>query len=140
MDTTKPSSPSTLTSPYSSPFACTPDAFSARLQSNEAPLVIDVRKNDPYLASDYTLPGAMRRDPLQVEAWADTLPAAASVMVYCVYGHEVGMNTMLALRTRGINANFLEGGIEAWREQGLPLAAKASQRTDALGDACTPQN
>lgn len=101
--------------------------MSARLLSNEAPLVIDVRKNDPYLASDYTLPGAMRRDPLQVEAWTDTLPKTASVMVYCVYGHEVSMNTMLTLRAKGVNANFLEGGIEAWREQGLPLAPKASQ-------------
>ena len=129
MDTTKPSSPSSLTSPYSSPFACTPDALSTRLLSNEAPLLIDVRKNDPYLASDYTLPGAMRRDPFQVDTWADTLPAASSVMVYCVHGHEVGMNTMLALRVRGINASFLEGGIEAWREQGLPLVPKASQHT-----------
>lgn len=127
MDTTKPSSSSSLTSPYASPFACTPDALSARLESSEALLVVDVRKNDPYLVSDYTLPGAMRRDPLEVEAWSATLPAATSVMVYCVYGHEVGMNTMLALRARGINASFLEGGIEAWRAQGLPLAPKASQ-------------
>lgn len=124
MDTTK--SPS-FSSPYSSPFACTPDALSARLLSNEAPLVIDVRKNEPYLASVYTLPGAMRRDPLQVETWANTLPAAASVLVYCVYGHEVGMHTMQALRARGFDASFLEGGIEAWREQGLPLASKASR-------------
>ena len=133
MDTTKASSASftssipSLASPNASAFACTPDALSVQLQSSEAPLVIDVRKNDPYLASAYTLPGALRRDPLQVETWADTLPAAASVMVYCVYGHEVGMNIMLALRARGIHACFLEGGVEAWREQGLPLAAKASQ-------------
>lgn len=129
MDTTKPYSPSSVSSPYSSPFACTPDALSARLRIDDAPLVIDVRKNDPYLASGYTLPGAMRRDPLQVETWVQTLPAAASIMVYCVYGHEVGMNTMLALRAHGIAANFLEGGIEAWREQGLPLAPKASQHS-----------
>lgn len=127
MDTTKPYSPSSVSSPYSSLFACAPDALSARLRSDDAPLVIDVRKNDPYLASGYTLPGAIRRDPLQVETWGQTLPAVTSVMVYCVYGHEVGMNTMLALRAHGIAANFLEGGIEAWREQGLPLAPKASQ-------------
>ena len=126
MDTTKPSS---FSSPYSSPFACTPDALSVRLLSKEAPVVIDVRKNDSYLASDYTLPSAMRRDPLQVVTWADTLPTAASVIVYCVHGHEVGMNTMRALRAKGIDASFLEGGIEAWRKQGLPLAAKASQHS-----------
>lgn len=124
MDTTKLPS---VSSPYSSPFACTPDTLSARLRSDDAPLVIDVRKNDPYLDSAYTLPGALRRDPLQVETWVRTLPVAASVMVYCVYGHEVSMNTMLVLRAHGIEASFLEGGIEAWREQGLPLIAKASQ-------------
>jgi rhodanese-related sulfurtransferase len=127
MDTTKPTSTTSSASRYASPFVCTPDVLFSRILSNEAPLVIDVRKNVPYLASYYTLPGAMRRDPLQVGVWAGTLPAVASVVVYCVYGHEVSMNTMWALRARGINASFMEGGVEAWREQGLPLATKASQ-------------
>ena len=104
--------------------AFSPAGLAAQLSFRTAPLVVDVRKHDAFMASPATLPGALRRDPLQVDAWASTLPAAASVLVYCVHGHEVSQNTTAALRQRGINAHFLQGGIEAWREQGLPVVAK----------------
>jgi superoxide dismutase, Fe-Mn family len=117
MDTTKPSD-----------FSTSPAVLAAQLQSDTAPLIIDVRKNDPFLSSEFTLPGALRRDPLQVAAWANELPASLSVLVYCVYGHEVGLNTMKALRERGINATFLHGGFEGWREAGLPLQKKSIEK------------
>jgi rhodanese-related sulfurtransferase len=123
MDTTKPSSHS---SSSSSSFSCPPAGLAAQWDANDRPLLIDVRKNEAFIASEHTLPGALRRDPLQLETWAGTLPAATAVLVYCVHGHEVSQNTMAALRQRGRNACFLEGGIEAWREQGLPLMAKAA--------------
>ena len=117
MDTTQPSS-------HSSSFSCSPGALAALSGAPDAPLLIDVRKNEAFAASDHTLTGALRRDPLQVDTWASTLPPATSVLVYCVHGHEVSQNTMQTLRQRGIQANFLEGGIDAWRAQGLPLSAK----------------
>ncbi len=136
MDTTKPSSSvashaaATATpDPYASPYACPPSELFAKLQSADVPVVIDVRKNDPFLASAYTLQGALRRDPLKVDRWANALPRGSSVLVYCVYGHEVGMNTMAALRERGFDAHFLQGGIEAWRQQGWPLADKTAGST-----------
>ncbi len=113
MDTTKPSS-----------FSVSPSVLARALDGLRPPLLIDVRKNQAFAASASTLLGALRRDPLEVAQWARTLPPAASVVVYCIHGHEVGVNTMQALRDQGIEATFLEGGIEAWREQGLPVVAK----------------
>ncbi|MDO8448668.1 MAG: chromate resistance protein [Rhodoferax sp.] len=113
MDTTKPPS-----------YSISPTALAAQLRGPVAPLVVDVRKNEAFDASAYLLPGALRRDPLQVAQWAATLPVVASVLVYCIHGHEVSQGTVTALRQRGINASFLQGGIEAWREQTLPLVAK----------------
>lgn len=115
MDTTKPSD-----------FSTSPAALAAQLQSDAAPLVIDVRKNEPFLSSEYTLPGALRRDPLQVADWVNDLPKSQSVLVYCVYGHEVGLNTMTALRQHGRNATYLLGGIEDWKIASLPLNKKAT--------------
>ncbi len=123
MDTLNPTSFSTANAAVHSR---TPAELAAQLGTRDAPLLIDVRKNDAFAASQYTLPGALRRDPLQLDAWAGTLPAASSVLVYCVHGLEVGRNCMTALRQRGIDAFFLQGGIEAWRELGQPLAAKAA--------------
>lgn len=123
MDTTKPSAFSS-----SNPVdpACTPAELNAQLASSEAPLLIDVRKNEAFAASPATLPGALRRDPLQVAAWAATLPAAGAVLVYCVHGHEVSQGVQRVLQQKGISAHFLQGGIEAWREAGLPLGIKPS--------------
>jgi rhodanese-related sulfurtransferase len=108
MDTTKP--------PV---FSCSPAELSARLSSADAPLLIDVRKTEAYLASPHTLPGALRRDPCEVETWAATLPPATQVVVACVHGHEVSQTVMAALRSRGVNAVFLQGGVEAWRAQAV---------------------
>ncbi len=113
MDTTKPSI-----------FSRTPAELWALWPTHDAPLVIDVRKTEAFLASPFSLPGALRRDPLQVSTWVTSLPTARTVLVYCVHGHEVSQATAQTLREHRVNACFLQGGIEAWREQDLPLATK----------------
>ncbi len=113
MDTTKPSS-----------FSVSPSVLARALDGVNPPLLVDVRKNQAFAGSAYTLHGALRRDPLEVAQWARVLPPCASVVVYCIHGHEVGVSNMQALREQGVEAMYLEGGIEAWREQGLPVVAK----------------
>jgi rhodanese-related sulfurtransferase len=104
--------------------ACSPADLAAQSPASDAPLLIDVRKHGAFIDADSTLPSALRRDPLQLDAWVNTLPAARAVCVYCVHGHEVSQGVARALRAQGRAARFLVGGIEAWRAQGLPLSAK----------------
>jgi rhodanese-related sulfurtransferase len=104
--------------------ACSSADLAAQSLANDAPLLIDVRKHEAFIDASSTLPGALRRDPLQLDAWVNTLPAARAVCVYCVHGHEVSQGVAKALRAQGRAARFLVGGIEAWRAQGLPLVAK----------------
>ncbi|HSC94094.1 MAG TPA: chromate resistance protein ChrB domain-containing protein [Burkholderiales bacterium] len=94
-------------------------ALRQSLASKQPPLVIDVRKKERFRESPDLIRGALRRDPEQVAQWAKTLPAAASVVVYCVHGHEVSQAAAQALRAR-----YLEGGLEAWRQSGGEFAAK----------------
>jgi rhodanese-related sulfurtransferase len=89
------------------------------LRSSTPPLVIDVRRNERFRESPYLIKGALRRDPSQIEAWKNSLPASRNIVVYCVHGHEVSQN---AADTLG--ARYLAGGIEHWREEGGELAAK----------------
>jgi hypothetical protein len=89
------------------------------LDSSTPPLVIDVRRKPRFLESAYVVKGALRRDPEQVDEWKKTLPRAASVVVYCVHGHEVSQNV-----ARALGARYLEGGIEHWRETGGDLRQK----------------
>lgn len=121
MDTTQPS---LFLFSDESAYACSTTELAAQSHTTDAPLLIDVRKHGAFLDANSTLPGALRRDPLQLDAWVNTLPAASAVCVYCVHGHEVSQGVARALRAQGHAAHFLVGGFEAWRAQGLPLAAK----------------
>jgi superoxide dismutase, Fe-Mn family len=58
------------------------------------------------------------RDPACVSDWAPQLPAGREVIDYCVYGHEVGRVTAMRLRAQGVNARFLEDGIDGWQGAG----------------------
>jgi len=96
-----------------------------QLAGRQPPLVIDVRRQPAFAAATDMLAGALRRDPEQVGGWAKSLPAASSVVVYCVHGHQVSQNAAAALRAAGIAASFLEGGLEeGWRAIEGPLDRK----------------
>jgi rhodanese-related sulfurtransferase len=89
------------------------------------PIVIDVRRQSAFRASGEMVGGALRRDPEKVGIWAKTLPAASSVVVYCVHGHEVSQKAAAALTHLGLDARYLEGGIEeGWKALGAPLDRK----------------
>jgi rhodanese-related sulfurtransferase len=100
--------------------ACvTAAALRQSLRDDHPPLVIDVRRNERFRESPYVIQGALHRDPASVEQWKRTLPAATSVVVYCVHGHEVSQGVAKAL-----GARYLEGGIERWKADGGELFAK----------------
>ena len=92
------------------------------LRSSAPPLVIDVRRNERFFEATDLIRGALRRDPARIADWAKALPRAASVVVYCVHGHEVSQNAAKAL-----GARYLEGGIEQWRETGGEVSPKPGQ-------------
>lgn len=87
----------------------------------DAPLLIDVRREAAFRSAKDMASGALRRDPATVDSWAAELPAAASIAVYCVHGHEVSKNVAKALCARGFNATFVKDGIE----EGLRAAGHA---------------
>jgi rhodanese-related sulfurtransferase len=95
----------------------------ARLRGENPPLVIDVRKTPAFLAAPDMIRGALRRDPAAVESWRRSLPAAATVVVYCVHGHEVSQGVAKAL-----GARYLEGGIEHWDGERMAKPAGAPTR------------
>ncbi len=87
--------------------------------------VLDVRRAGVFEAAPSTLPDARWCDPARVGDWSQQLPSGQAVLVYCVYGHEVGRVTALRLCAAGLDARFLIGGIDGWQTAGQPLAAKA---------------
>jgi Fe-Mn family superoxide dismutase len=87
-------------------------------------VVLDVRRAGVFEQASDVIPGSRWRDPMKVEQWASSLPREQDIVVYCVYGHEVGRATAMRLRAAGLKARFLEGGIDGWKAAGHPLEAK----------------
>jgi Fe-Mn family superoxide dismutase len=61
--------------------------------------VLDVRRAGMFEKADALIRRALAR-PRQVEAWARDVPRDKEIVVYCIYGHEVGRATALRLRLR----------------------------------------
>jgi rhodanese-related sulfurtransferase len=103
----------------------TASELQGKLSGPKPPIVIDVRRRPAFATSTEIAGGALRRDPEQVGAWAKSLPAASSVVVYCVHGHEVSQKTAAALAQSGVQARYLEGGLEeGWKSVQGPLDRK----------------
>lgn len=105
-------------------YSISPTVLAKARESATPILVIDVRRQPAWQSSTEMMEGALRRDPEAIATWADELPPAVSIAVYCVHGHEVSQNAAQALRQLDLNAQFLEGGFEAWKEATGKVMAK----------------
>jgi rhodanese-related sulfurtransferase len=100
-----------------------PQQLLALRQQDPATLVIDVRREPVFRNAPDRMTGALRHDPAAVAEWGPALPPAPRIVVYCVHGHEVSQNAAKALCEHGLAAQYLEGGIEAWRAAGGAVEA-----------------
>jgi superoxide dismutase, Fe-Mn family len=102
------------------------EGFGAGQDEIAGAVLLDVRRAGVFDKAGTLIPGARWRDPAAVAAWAGELPADREIVVYCVYGHEVGRATALRLRAAGLNARYLRGGIDAWQAAGQSTQDKDS--------------
>lgn len=103
----------------SEPYAASPDDVAGSV-------LLDVRRAGVFKQAATMIPGARWCDPAAVGTWAAEVPTDREVVVYCVYGHEVGRATALRLRAAGVQARYLHGGIDGWLAAGRPRDAKAA--------------
>jgi rhodanese-related sulfurtransferase len=92
-----------------------PEELAARMGRADAPLLLDVRREGKFFESPRMLAGARRCAPEDVAALAAAEPAR-EVVAYCVYGHNVSADAVIALRAAGWDARLLAGGIEGGEE------------------------
>jgi Fe-Mn family superoxide dismutase len=100
------------------------EPFAASADEAAGATLLDVRRAGVFAKAGTMIPGARWCDPATVADWARELPADRPVVVYCVYGHEVGRSTAMRLQAAGVNARYLGGGIDAWQKDGRPVAPK----------------
>ena len=99
-------------------------SLSASAGSAASPLLIDVRRRETFDADTVMIAGATWRDPLATDDWIKFMPRHRDIVVYCVHGYEISRNASATLRTAGMKAHYLDGGIEAWKQSGAPTIKK----------------
>ena len=104
----------------------TPQDLYAQLGTRLAPVVVDVRRQAAFDASDALIVSAVHHEPADVAGWRQDLPAGRQVVVYCVHGHEVSQDAAEALRRNRVDAVYLEGGMSGWEALGLPQRRKVA--------------
>jgi rhodanese-related sulfurtransferase len=96
----------------------------ARLGSEAAPIIVDVRGDADFAGATTLVAAAFHRSPDRIEAWRADLADGREVVACCMHGAETSQGVAEKLRRLGVEAHFLEGGIAAWNEQGLPTQRK----------------
>ncbi|OYY93287.1 MAG: sulfurtransferase [Hydrogenophilales bacterium 28-61-23] len=86
--------------------------------------ILDVRRTDDLAISSEQLAGANWKDPAQIADWADSLPKDGDIVLYCVRGGGVSNSVVDVLQAQGLNARFIEGGIEGWKAAGGVVLGK----------------
>jgi rhodanese-related sulfurtransferase len=87
-------------------------------------LVLDVRREADYAASNEAIPGAFWKNPEKIDAWITALPKTQDVVIYCVRGGAVSNSVVDRLQAEGIKARFIEGGIEGYKAAGGKVGKK----------------
>ena len=96
------------------------------------PVIFDVCRREVFGRAEDLIPTAVWRDHRQPDVPAHRPTGTGPVVVYCAHGHQVGQAAAALLRSAGVDARYLEGGIEGYRAAGGPLLRKdvLPERTD----------
>ena len=84
------------------------------------PILVDVRTNEDFEADPRLIPASIRRGHGDVQEWLSHV-AGHAVIVICQRGRKLSHGVAALLRQAGIDANVLDGGIEAWLASGFPV-------------------
>jgi len=105
----------------------TVEELKQKIDDGEEVMVIDLRHPLDFDADPETIPGAFRFDAKELEEKNDRLPRDREVILYCTCPNEAtSARLALLLRRQGIkHIRPLQGGLDAWREQGYPVATVA---------------
>ncbi|MBB6219378.1 chromate resistance protein ChrB domain-containing protein [Rhizobium leguminosarum] len=108
------------------------DQLNRLIGTANCPVLIDVRIDEDFDADPRLIPGSRRQD-FRDQSWIDSFQGESAVII-CHRGKKLSHGVAALLRHRGVPADVLEGGFEAWTDQGLPaIPASTLPQRDAKG-------
>ena len=110
----------------SASYFISPQDLWTQIGTARAPVVLDVRRREVYDPARGVIPTAQWRRPESYRDWIGGLDEKRPIVLTCRYGHQLSQMIAAELRGRGIPAQVLEGGYQAWEMAGLPMVSKAA--------------
>jgi rhodanese-related sulfurtransferase len=112
----------------------TPLLLNEKITSGELIAVIDLLGFEDCHGDRAGIPGAVRMDPAHLRSRLRVVvPENLELVLYCSSSAELtSARVAVALRKRGIsNVWVLEGGLTAWKREGLPVTLQLSTSEEA---------
>lgn len=104
------------------------DAADAKRLIEDGAILVDIREVDEHARE--RVPGA-RHQALSNFSTFDSAGAKA-VIFHCRSGARTAANAARLANAVGCQAYILQGGIDAWKKAGLPVATEARQRIEIM--------
>lgn len=99
----------------------------------DCPAILDVRRRTVFEAAADMIPTARWRDHRTPFDSDSPDRKTGPVVVYCAHGHQLSQSAAALMRSAGIDARSLDGGIEAYRAAGGPSIRKDNPGRPAGG-------
>ena len=104
------------------------DVTGARRLLDQGAVLVDIREADERARE--RVPGA-RHNPLSRLASVDA-PAGKAVIFHCHSGARTAANAARLAAAASCDAYILEGGLDAWKKAGLPVAVDRRQPIEIM--------
>lgn len=98
-----------------------PQELMSQLNSEDAPVVLDVRSEQEFVEGH--IPGAINIPYRQIPDRLDEIDEFRSqeIVVYCEVGVRAGIAELMLEQAGFEQISTLDGDIEGWRQEGLPI-------------------
>jgi rhodanese-related sulfurtransferase len=108
-------------------FSISADTVYPRLGTATAPLLLDVRERTEAEDDGAQIIGAVRRPPEDAHLWHAQLPQGRVIVLYCQDGTDNGPRLTQWLINGGVEALYLDGGMDEWRRKGFATRRRTGQ-------------
>jgi membrane protein DedA with SNARE-associated domain/rhodanese-related sulfurtransferase len=112
----------------------TPLLLNEKIMAGEPIAIIDLLDFEEPQEDRAGIPGAVRMDPARLRSRLRVVvPESLGLVLYCSSSGELtSARVAVALRKKGIsNVWVLEGGLTAWKKEGLPITLRLSTSAEA---------
>lgn len=105
------------------------------------PVIFDIRSEEKRKLDPYIIPGAIFADERQLHEILDKYPRDRKLVIYCSCPNEISAAWMAKeLATAGfLDVVPLLGGIDAWRDSGLPIESLVAAPCEGMAVQITPK-